>query len=171
MKKLNKSQIWDLIQGTTETAVEANTELFKKGKEVEFTESLLAALADIFKPKAGGGTSTKVNAEGEVYCNYFEKYLPSTDFKTKLSKPDADGERREVYKANSIQAEKILRKLKTVRGTTESMAMEYFRANKINEEQFNKLLDTMETVLETKYSFEADVPTVVHIFQEAGIEL
>lgn len=46
-----------------------------------FTPEQVEAIMIATEPNRSGGTSTKVNAEGDVYCNYFERYLPESEFK------------------------------------------------------------------------------------------
>lgn len=171
MKKLNKAQTFKLITELLATAVELNAGAFKKDQGEVFLKSANDMFKGAFGPKTGGGASTKVNDAGEVYCNYFETYMPATSFNKKLGKPDSEGVRHEVFKANSIRGEQILRKLKVLRGSTESMATEYLRAKKIDEDQFNIILDALDDAIEEKYAEVKDTPTVPSIFKSAGVEL
>ena len=172
MKKLTKTKVWGEILSIITDTVEANTEAFKKGKDEAFLEALTDALGASFKPAGGGKVSTKVLGDGRVYCNYFEQFLEPSEFKMKSSKKrDENGNRIKTYKANSMRAEEILKKLATLKGTTESLAMEYLRAGKINEEQFNGILDSLDEIMETTYESPSDVPAVPTIFKQAGVEL
>jgi len=162
MAKLNKSQNWELILEAI-TDVVNNTDTLKKGKE-ELIESELVNALSFLKPKQGGGTSSKINENGEVYCNYFKRYLPAEEINTKLSKADkTTGERHTVYKANCKEAETILRKIKVLRYNVEKQAIENFKDKTINSEQMEEILNTLEDKLSGKIMSVEDVPTVADI--------
>ena len=106
MAKMNKTDAWNTLRDIINMTAEAS-DAFKKGQDTAFTETLIDNLAAHFAPQAGGGTSTKINEDGDVWCNYYNVYLPAESFATKTNKKGD-----EVYKSNSIRAEKILRKIK-----------------------------------------------------------
>ena len=160
MKKLTKTELWEMVQEIAKTTVQDHADLFKKGNADKFSIALVDALAEQLKPKTGGGTSTKVNESGDVYCNYFEDYLPASAFNTKLSKPDrTTGERREVYKANCKDAEQILRRIKAVKANVTKQATEAFRSKLIDEAEFDRVFNILDEIAETKYSSVDDVLT------------
>lgn len=162
--KLNKAQQLELMVEIATETITANQVLFKKDKMDKMLSEMTAALTAKFAPKQGGGTSTKINKSGEVYCNYFDKYLPADKFSTKLSKPNkTTGERVEVYKANCKEAETILRKVKSLKLKVTKQATEEFRAKRMSEEKYNKLLDDMDKAIETKYENIYKVPAVADI--------
>lgn len=159
--KLNKTQTWELIQNAVANAV-AETDTLKKGTEEKFTAELLSQL-EVIMPKTGGNHSDKINAAGEVYCNYFDTYFEADCFNTKMSKPDAEGNRRETYKANCKDAEMILRKIKTIKKNVETQAMTNFRDKTITAEEMEQILNNMDTMLSNKFTSVDEVPTVADI--------
>ncbi len=163
-KKLNKSQIAELVVTEVTHLINTNRGLFKKDKDFEFESKISRLIYDLIGPKTGGGTSAKVNEAGEVFCNYFKEYLPAEEFNTKLSKPNKEtGERHEVYKANCKIAEQILRKLRVLRYSVEKQATSNFRDKTIDVEEFNSILDRLEDVTNTKYTSPEQVPTVADV--------
>jgi hypothetical protein len=152
--KLNKNQTWELIQSAVEAAMAEST-AFKKGTEAEFKTLLLAKL-NTFSPKTGGGVSTKVNNDGLVYCNYFDDYYAPSEFKTKLNKAKT----AEVYKANCIEAETILRKIKILRYNVEKQVMANFMDRTITAEEMETILQHLELKTGNVFASANDVPTV-----------
>lgn len=161
--KLNKSQNWELILNAINNAV-AETDTLKKGTEAEFTNELLAQL-DFLKPKQGGGSSTKIDADGNVYCNYFEQYIPASEFNIKLSKPNkVTGERHDTYKANCKDAEIILRKIKTLKAKYNKQVMDNFMSKTITADNMELYLNNLEEAFDgTKYETIQEVPTITEI--------
>lgn len=155
--KLNKNQTWELIQSAVEAAMAEST-AFKKGTEGDFKTLLLAKL-NTFSPKIGGGTSTKMNTEGLVYCNYFMDYFAPSEFKTKLNKAKT----AEVYKANCIEAETILRKIKILSYNVEKQVMANFMDRTITAEEMEQILQHLELKTGNKFETAEDVPTVSDI--------
>ena len=159
--KLNKAQRLELMLSIVNTTIDSHTDLFKGGKSSTMAQLLIEELKHQFEPKHGGSSSTKINDKGEVFCNYFQEYLPAEEFATKLSKPDAQtGVRKEVYKANCIRAEKILRKLKNVKAKVISQTTKEFRNKHISEDEFNKVMDALEASIDARYQSVYDVPLV-----------
>ena len=158
MKKLNKSQNWELILNAVANAV-AETNSLKKGNEDKFTAELLNQL-DFLKPKQGGGSSTKMNEDGEVYCNYFDAYFPADSFNTKTSSKTG----KESYKANCIDAEIIIRKIKSLRSKVEKQVMDNFMDKTIDAETMTKYLNNLDDALnDVHYASVDDVPNVSEI--------
>lgn len=170
MAKLNKSTQWELIQEAI-TNVVNNTDTLKKNQEENLEAELINAL-NFLAPKTGGGSSTKVDANGNVYCNYFQDYRPAEAFKTKMSKPNkTTGERTEVYKANCIDAELILRQIKTTRTRLEKQVMENFMDKTISADEMEKFLNNADELLNnTHYETPGAVPTVTEILAYKGGE-
>ena len=163
-KKLNKSAQWEMVQAVITSVTTEAEALFKKDKSSLYNEMLLNELAKIMAPKQGGGTSTKLNDRGEVYCNYFEAYFPASEFNTKLSKPNkTTGERTEGYKANCKTAETILRKIKALKANVTKQTTEAFRAKHLTEEEFDAILNKLDEVAATKYETLEDIPTAADV--------
>ena len=156
--KLNKSQIWENVQQSITTAINDSGVTETAEGADELINTLLKSL-QFLQPKQGGGASTKIDAEGNVYCNYFDEYLPHEEFNTKLSKPNANGERTEGYKANSKTAEQILRKIKALKANVTKQATEAFRTKLINGDEFDTILSNLDNAAETKYNNIDEVPT------------
>lgn len=170
-KRLNKAQQLEKIVETATETIIANQTLFKKDKMDEMLTEMIAALTLKFSPKKGGGTSNKINKNGEVYCNYFDKYLPADKFGTKQSKPNKiTGERVGVYKANCKEAEAIIRKVKALKLKVTKQATEEFRNKRISEEKYNKLLDDVDKAVEIKYENIYKVPTVFEVVKQSILE-
>lgn len=154
MKKLNKTQQWQLIETMVNDTISAS-EAFKKGTETKFTDELMNALASVLKPKTA--TSTKIDSEGNVYCNYFEDYFAPENFKTKQSKPDSEGNRKEVYKSNCIEAEKIIRKARSAKNAAINETLRQFKEKLITNEEMTVLLEQIDTMYDTKFELVEDV--------------
>jgi len=166
MSKLNKTQLNSLVATTVADTINSHTDLFKKDKAAEMIEIMTAALATHLAPKQGGGTSTKIDADGKVFCNYFEMYLDASGFNTKLGKPNkTTGERIEGYKANSITAEQILRKIKTVRNATTNQIVANYRDGTFTSEEMDELLAKTDTMLAEHFDIPEDVPVLSDIIQ------
>jgi len=154
MKKLNKTQQWQLIEDMVNVTITANTNV-KKGMDEKLITELTNTLATIFKPKTA--TSTKIDSEGNVYCNYFEDYFNAEAFNTKLSKPDANGERKEVYKANCIDAEKIIRKVKSTKNTAINETLRMFKEKLITNEEMSLYLEDIDTKYDEVFETISDI--------------
>lgn len=150
--KTTKTQIWNSVQGLIET----NSDLFKKGQH----ETMIELLAELLAP--GTKASTKINADGDVYCSYFAKYMPASSFATKLGKPNANtGERREGYKSNSIDAEQIIRKVRSlVKGANAYIINLMTIAAFKDDEAMHQLLALLDEMSEAHYDSLQDVPTI-----------
>ncbi len=164
MSKLSKAQIFELVATEVANVTAQSEDLFKKGKADNYTEVLMARLALILAPKSGGGTSTKVNDLGEVYCNYFKNYYDAAHFNTKLSKPNkVTGERHEMYKANSILAEQILRKIKSLKAMVTRQVTINFMDKTINADEMQGILAKLDRDTALEYPTPEAVPTVADI--------
>ena len=159
--KLNKSQNWELILNAINNAV-AETDTLKKGTEAKFTAQLIEQL-HFMQPKQG--SSTKMNDNGEVYCNYFGEYLPADEFNTKLGKPNkTTGERIEGYKANCKEAEVILRKIKTTKANYNKQVMANFMDKTITAGEMELFLNNLEAAFAgDNYVNIEQIPTITEI--------
>jgi len=167
-KKLNKSQQFALATTNLQAIIEGS-ELVAKTKKDDLLAELMTAINFLAPTTA---TSTKVNDEGLVWCNYFEDYLPATDFKTKVNTKkykkllDEGWNDTEAtieatgYRANSIQAEEILRKAKLLRKRLEQQAMTEFRFKRLTDAELNDMLDIAESFTTNTYSSIDDIPTI-----------
>ena len=168
--KLNKAAQFELMNEVITAAVEANTDLIKKNKGTDLTNILTAALSVHFAPKKGGSTAVKVNEAGEVYCNYFEDYFDESNFAKKMSKPDKEtGERHEVFKANSKDAEKLIRAIKAMKVRIDRLVTIGIREHTITATQVQAILDVADVELAIKYHNLDDIPTIDAILIEAGL--
>lgn len=170
--KLNKAQNWANVLEAI-TAVVNNTNTLKKNQEGDMEAELINALSPLLAPKQGGGTSTKINAEGDVYCNYFEQYLPAADFNTKMGKPNKEtGERIEGYKANCKEAEVILRKIKNTKANYNKQVMENFMDKTITASELELYLQNLEDAFSAEVHYETlyDVPTITMILNSHNDE-
>ena len=164
MPKLNKQQTLDLVATTVANVIAQSTDLFKKDKAPGFEEVLQHRIAAILAPKSGGGTSTKVNDDGEVYCNYFETYMPADEFNTKLGKANKDtGVRVEGYKANCKDAEAILRKIKSLRAMVSRQVTINFMDKTITADEMEAILARMDDMLSAQILVLEEVPTVADV--------
>jgi len=149
MSKLNKSQIWEMVQEEITLTTEANVNVFKKDQAPEFGALMIAVLSRVLAPTVK--TSDKINADGMVYCNYFEDYYAGDDFNTKT-----DGK----YKANCKLAEQILRKLKTLKANVSKQATINLRDHTITQDEWFVMMDALDLKLANKYYDIESVPAV-----------
>ena len=164
MSKLNKTQTNQLVATTIANTINAHSNLFKKDKSDEMIDILTKALAQILAPQVGGGTSNKIDSEGNVYCNYFKVYMPADQFNTKLTKANkTTGARHEAPKANCILAEQILRKIKTLKRNVEIQATENMRNKTISLEEFDTILSNLDSAVAAHYDTVEAVPTVADV--------
>jgi len=161
-KKLTKSQTWEKLQGILNTTIMDNTKV-KKGNDIKLIEELEAALA-FLRPSTGGNNSTKINENGEVYCNYFGKYLPATEFATKLGKPNKiTGKRNEVYKANCKAAEQIIRKVKALKNNCTKQVLTAFSSKLIDADEMQEHLANIDEACDSKYNSIEEIPKSVEV--------
>jgi len=162
--KLNKSQIWEMVQETINNVNTETTELFKKDKQDIYTNKLINELSTILAAKQGGGASTKVNEDGEVYCNYFKQYFEPSEFATKMSKPNKEtGERTEGYKANCRNAETILRKIKALKTNCTNQVINAFSAKTINADEMQKHLTNIDNACAEHYENIEAIPKSMEV--------
>lgn len=157
--KLNKTQQLELMNSIITTTINSHSDLLKKDKCDTLIQLLQTELAAQFAPRNGGGSSTKIDEDGNVYCNYFNDYFPQEEFNTKLNKANAQGERTEGFKANCKTAEQILRKIKALKANVTKQATESFRTKLINAEEFDTILNDLDEATEAKYYNLEEVPT------------
>ena len=162
--KLNKTDLHHLVATSMAEIIGKHDPLFKKDKASELNEIIQAKLVELLAPKQGGGSSTKINEAGEVYCNYFKTYFPADEFNTKMSKPNkVTGERTEGYKANSKTAEVILRKIKVLKYNVEKQLMTNFMDKTITADEMSVIMDRLEEWTELTYTTAGAVPTVAEV--------
>lgn len=145
--KLNKTQLSNEVTTLVQSIISNNADLFKKGNDTKFAEMLLPALHQLIGPKTGGGVSDKV-VDGTVYCNYFDTYFPAEDFNKKTNGK---------YKANSIAAEKILRKLKNLRSSVERGATAQLRAKEITQAKWFEIMEALDRFTSRKFDSVEDI--------------
>ena len=142
MAKLNKSQILSQVTETVQSIVNDKVASFKANKAEEFEATLLEALKSILQPKKGGGAVSDKVKDGLVYCNYFKAYFSPESFKTRTNgKP----------KANCIEAEKILRKLKHLKISVEKKATNDLRAKRITQDEWFDIMNKLDTFASRKF--------------------
>jgi hypothetical protein len=147
MSKLNKTQTANQVTTLVQQLIEDNAAVFKAGKAEGFSEVLTKALFELIGPKTGGGVSDKV-VDGMVYCNYFDTYLPAEDFNTKTNKK---------FKANCIEAEKILRKIKNLRASVERGATSALRAKTITQAKWFEIMDSLDSYTAQKFNDVSEI--------------
>jgi len=157
--KLNKTQTADLVATIVAQTLAENTDLFKKDKAPILEDLLISNLKGAIGPKTGGGTSTKVNEDGKVYCNYFEQYRDPTDFNKKQNKAK-DGY---VYKANSILAEQIIRKVKNLKKKLQDQQVTALMEKHITAEEMQANIDLGDADWNKTFYFIDDVPSVAEV--------
>jgi hypothetical protein len=148
MSKLNKTQTADLITELVQTTVAEYADLFKKDKDTVFSDILTARLFDAVGPKMGGGVIDKIDADGNVYCNYFQAYLPEEEFNRKTNGK---------FKANCIRAEQILRKVKRIKNSETRGITSQFRAGKVTEEEWGETMNKLDAFAAKHYDTVEDV--------------
>lgn len=161
--KLNKSQIWDMVTAEVSKTIESKLEGTKVSDLADVLAADVLAAIDFLKPKTGGGTSNKVNEAGNVYCNYFEAYLPANEFHKKLKKADEKGHREQVFKANSIKAENIIRRVKTLNNSVTAMATDAFHKKLIKANELEVILDRLEEACDVKYLTVDEIPSAASV--------
>lgn len=150
MSKMNKTQTLNLVTATVNDLLEANASMLKKDQAPVLAELLTTALAAVIGPKTGGGVSDKVNENGEVYCNYFDTYLPADAFNTKTNGK---------YKANSVEAEKIIRKIKTLKAAAVRGLTAALRAGTMDETAYFEAMDAIDLKAAKQYTDVNEVNT------------
>lgn len=168
MPKLNKTETYTLALTNLADIID-NTDLVAKTKKQDLMDLLSEAMIFLAPSVA---TSTKINEDGDVWCNYFKQYLPAIDFDTKvnskkLAKLQAAGteylaatEQATGYKANSMAADKIIRKTKSLRKKLEQQAMTEFRFKRLTDIELNQLLDIAESFTTDSYNDLESIPSI-----------
>lgn len=168
MKKLNKTQLLAKAELNITTLLNT-TDLVAKSKKDDLIAALLESIAFIGPTSA---MSTKVNNEGDVWCNYFEMYMPVEKFGTKLNSKKynklVDGGMTAAeatveatgYKANCVEGDQIIRKTKSMRKRLEQQAMVEFRFGRLDNAELNTLLDIAEDITTEKYDSIDNIPTI-----------
>ena len=165
--KLNKTQTVALMSQVLSNTVIDHLDLIK-GSSTANADKLIAALTSALAlavgPQTGSHTSNKIDAEGNIYCNYFKAYMAPERFNTKLTKANkTTGDRHEAPKANCVLAEQILRKIKVLKRNVEMQATENMRSKTISIEEFDSILDSLDQAINTHYETVEAVPTVADV--------
>ena len=106
----------------------------------KLTEELAQEIVGIFK--AQPHVSNKVDENGNVYCTYFEEYLPAEEFKqTKNGK----------YPSMSIEGKKLATKQKNAVNKAINETMKAFRAKEISADELDNILATIEANAKVKF--------------------
>jgi len=168
--KMNKSQTAALAAATVASILSENADLCKKDKAPVLADLLTTALLANIGPKTGGGISNKVNDAGDVWCNYFEEYLPAADFNQKLGKPNKDGDREYVYKANCKAAEQIIRKIKNIKKRYQDQQVQALVAKHITADEMEANLAHVDARYAGKFQSLADVPELAEVIGLTGEE-
>lgn len=118
-----------------------------------------AALIVAIKATLGGNgvPSTKTNENGEVFCNYFQTFLPAEAFTAK------EGGK---FESMSTEGKKLFRTQKSMINKASGEVLKQFRAKEITAEEMEKLLATIETNSAHRFpvgteSIPADYPFAV----------
>ena len=168
MAKLNKATQYNMV-------IEAINKHIPNPDEAQ---NLIEALK-FLKPK----DSQKINDDGEIWCNYFETYLPADQFKTKMNSkkykrlieegmPEEEAtEAATGYQTNSIKANEIIRKTKSLKRKLEQQVMTEYRFGRVSEKELNEILDLADTYTENKFSSINDVPEIWDLIAPAGKDL
>lgn len=167
-KKLNKSELLHRLSHDLSEVV-LNSGLIAQTKQDEMIAALLEAIAWAGPTTA---TSTKVNDEGDIFCNYFHTYMPPAAFKRKSNnkkagKLIAEGMEyneamaaSEGWQANSINANLIIRKAKSMKAHMEHIFMREFRLGRLIEAELNDMMDIADSITAEKYDSLDSIPTV-----------
>jgi len=145
--KLNKTQLSNQVTTLVQSIIESHAASFKVGKAEAFEAALLPALFELIGPKTGGGVSDKVVGD-TVYCNYFDQYLPADEFNKKTNGK---------FKANSMTAEKILRKIKNLRSSVERGATAALRAKEIDQAKWFEIMDNLDKYTSRKFTDVSEI--------------
>ena len=170
---MNKTQLIAKLNHSIIDTI-ANSGLVAETKQDKLIEALIQAVAFAGPSTA---TSTKVDDNGDIFCNYFQAYFPESNFKTKtnnkkhgqlLEKGYSYEEAQEMstgFQANSIDANQIIRKAKSMRKRLEQQAMREFRFGRLNDAELNTLLGIAEKITTTKYESIDSMPTLWDLIQ------
>lgn len=115
-----------------------NTELFKKGVSEKYLTELLAVFDASYKTKP---LVEKVQ-DGQVYCNYFEKYMPAELF---------DMNSRDKYRSASKEGLRLIRQRKTLHARAEKLLLAGVKTKAIDADTFDHLYSRMEELMAEKY--------------------
>ena len=106
-------------------------------------KTITAELADTITGIFGSKSNTnKVNENGEVFCNYFGKYLPAEDFHV-----SAKGK----IDSMSIAGKRLYRTQKSMVNKATNEVLKQFRAKEINAAEMEELLAVIDANAGHKY--------------------
>jgi hypothetical protein len=123
----------------------------------ELTPELIESITGIF---GSSKTSTKTDENGNVFCNYFQVYMPAEEFNvSKKGKIDS----------MSKEGKKLYRTQKSMVNKATSEILKQFRAKEITAGEMQKLLAIVDqnadhrfpvgtTSIPTEYPFETEFP-------------
>lgn len=121
-------------------------EVLEANMGAEVTEELAAEITGIFTAQK---TSTKINEDGEVFCNYFEVYMPSDEFhvspKGKIDSMSKEG--KTLHRAQKSRVNKA---------TTEVLAQ--FRSGEVTADEMSDLLEKIDANAKVKFEAGTELP-------------
>lgn len=159
--KKTKQQIWEETKGAIIMSLTATESLIKKDKIDEVAAELEKQLGSILKP--GATSMPKEDGKGNIYCSYFEAYLPAKEFNKKKSKK---GEL--IYKSRSVAGEQISRKLRALENAVNSYIARGLGNSSITPDEVNDMLIKLSAAKDSKeYKKADDVPALKDITGEA----
>jgi tryptophanyl-tRNA synthetase len=114
-------------------------ELLEANLGAELTEELATEIKGVFGSQH---QSTKTNENGEVFCNYFQTYLPAEEFavskKGKLDSMSKEGKR-------------LFRTQKSMVSKATAEVLKQFRAKEISAAEMEELLATIDENAKYRY--------------------
>lgn len=116
------------------------------------TEEISANISGIF---GGQGTSTKTNEAGEVFCTYFQAYLPAEEFAV-----SAKGK----IDSMSKEGKKLHRTQKSMVNRATSEVLKQFRSKDISAVEMEELLSTIDTNAAHRYPQGTEAVTTDYPF-------
>ena len=128
--------------------------LLEANQGAELTAELTAEITGIFGSQS---TSTKTNEAGEVFCTYFNAYLPAEGFHT-----SAKGK----IDSMSLEGKKLHRTQKSLVNKATNEVLKQFRAKDIDAAEMEELLSTIDANAAHKFaigteSISTDYPFAV----------
>lgn len=118
--------------------------LLTENEGKELTVELIASINGVFGSQV---VSNKVNEDGEVFCTYFQTYLPAEDFHTS-AKGKVD--------SMSLAGKKLHRTQKSMVNKATSEVLKQFRAKEINAVEMEELLASIESNSGHKFPIGTD---------------
>lgn len=171
MKRLSKTEQYNQTLDILESNIIGNTNIAKTKQE-----AVLQQLQDAFRVFAPNTpTNPKINVAGHVYCNYFEEYLPASEFKTKTNKKKYNKlvesglteeeayEQATTYRANSAIADEIIRTAKYRRKKLEAQTLSEYRFGRVTPTELDDMLAAAKSITHDTNDDLVIYPTVEDI--------